>query len=126
METTSVVCDSCGKTIVRDPKSCSTGYGADAQGHKHCFECCAANDRKHMSDGKPIALYLTRKQGTNLAELTNWPGTLHIPIGHVREGRHNMAGRRYDLWFTFEGHKWHGTQIGDNTQVCRCRTVKSF
>lgn len=114
----------------------TTGYGIDDNGKRICFACCGERDRLSMREGKPIALYLNmpttlymgqnHANGSNFASLTNWPGTLKIVLHGVRKGYHNMAGYRYDVWFTFEGHKWHGVQYGDNTQICRCRTVRKF
>jgi hypothetical protein len=53
-----------------------------------------------------------------------WPGTLKIRCG-VRTGRHNIAGKRYDVWFVGpDGKNWHGVTYGDNTQICRVRRLK--
>ena len=95
------------------------GYGTTADGKRHCYTCCADQDRSAMvRDGK-IVLYLTEKG------VTNWPGSLVFPVVHKRKGRHNMAGTRYDVWFTGpEGRNWHGVQYGENTQLCHCRRVK--
>jgi hypothetical protein len=58
-------------------------------------------------------------------QVTNWPGSLRFNA-FVRRGRHNLAGTRYDLWFTGpENTLWHGVQYGDQTQVCHCKRLKS-
>ncbi len=76
-----------------------------------------------MRRGEPISLYL---KGSGLHyEVTNWPGTLSILVQRMRRGRQNMAGTRIDVWFWFEGHRWHGVQYGPNTDLVHCRRVKS-
>jgi hypothetical protein len=98
------------------------GYGRTQDGKKHCYECCAAMDRKQMREDGKIVLYLT--EGKNgVGELSNWPGTLKLRCG-VKKGKHNIAGKRYDVWFSFENSNWHGVQYGDNTTLCRCKRVK--
>lgn len=55
----------------------------------------------------------------------NWPGTLSMPVHHSRTGRHNIARRRVDVWFTGpDGAPWYGVNIGD-TQIIHCRRIKS-
>jgi hypothetical protein len=72
-----------------------------------------------MKDEGRITLYLTDD-----GRVTNWPNSLSFK-GHVSKGRHNIAGTRYDVWFTGpDGHRWHGTQYGDNTQICHCKRTK--
>ena len=104
-----------------------------------CYACCAAEDRRAMLETGRATLYLTilpgssevgmmnRKafHGWNYADgkVTNWPGSLSLAC-RVKRGNHNMAGRRYDVWFTLEGQPWHGTQYGDNTQIVHCHRVK--
>jgi hypothetical protein len=74
-------------------------------------------DAKHESPMKTGSPFWTH-------ELTNWPGSLSIQVRRIKTGHHNIAGKRYDVWFTFEGHEWHGVQYGDNTQICHCRKLK--
>lgn len=73
-----------------------------------------------------ITLYLTRDTTKPYPDYTvsNWPGSLRIPVRHVSIGRHNMAGKRYTAYFTHEGREWVGVQYGDNTQVLHCRKLK--
>jgi hypothetical protein len=105
----------------------------DSEGKRHCYACCAARDRADMRESGRAVLYLTcPERGTvNMLpqhgtrhELTNWPGSLRIPVHYIRKGRHNFAGRRYDFRFRFEGQEWHGTQYGDNTQIAHCKRLK--
>lgn len=53
----------------------------------------------------------------------DWSGQLRIKPTKVRKGRHNIARTRFDVWFTYEGQRWHGVNIGDN-QILRCRRIK--
>ena len=98
----------------------TTGYGVDAEGKKHCYECCAKQDKEWMIENGRITLYLSDD------EVTNWPGSLRFKVGYKKEGHHNMAGKRYDVWFTGpNGKNWHGVQYGDNIQLCHCKRIKS-
>lgn len=108
-------CDRCNKTLGSD--GFSAGYGIDMRGMKYCYGCCALNDAEQMRRDNRITLYLAKD------EVTNWPGSLRIPVRAQRIGRHNMAGKRYDVWFRFAGKQWHGVQYGDNTQICHCRAT---
>ena len=120
----------------------TTGYGIDRNEKKHCYACCAENDRKEMIETGRATLYLTGgigvykdKFGANKREvsaekypgkITNWPGSLEFPLFHIALGRHNIARYRYDVWFTGpDGKQWHGVTYGDNTQLCHCKRVKS-
>ena len=98
------------------------GYGQDADGKKYCYACCAERDKKQMRDAGKIALYLTEKDGKS--EVTNWPGSLRLAVMRETVGRHNMAGKRFDVYFRFEGQSWHGVQFGSNTQICHCNRIK--
>jgi hypothetical protein len=99
--------------------------GKDANGKKHCYACCAEQDRKQMRETGRITLYLSDdSKAFGTYKVTNWPGSLTFPCHSPRTGRHNIAGKRIDVWFTFEGQDWHGVQYGDNTQICHCKKVK--
>lgn len=87
-----------------------------------CYECAGVREERDLLAKGKGYLYLTSEG--NAHKLTNWPGTISIRIGYVRTGRHNMAGRRYDLWFNWKGRDWHGVQYGDNTQICHVRALK--
>lgn len=104
------------------------GYGTDSQGKRHCYACCAEQDKAHMRQHGKIALYLTTKPDLGGsygdARISNWPGSLEFK-GRYHKGRHNIAGSRYDAWFKFEGSNWHGVQYGENTQIIHCRKLKS-
>ncbi len=102
----------------------TTGYGTGTDGKTYCYSCCADRDRAQMRQDGRIALYLTNDKDAQ-ATVSNWPGSLKLGVYHQRIGRHNMAGKRYDVWFTFETQPWHGVTYGDNTQICHCRRIKS-
>jgi len=89
-----------------------------------CFECCGDQDRASMRQTGRAVLYLS-KIGADWF-VSNWPGTLRICTNFpgVCVGRHNIAGRRYDVWFNFEGCLWHGVTYGDNTQLCHVKRTK--
>lgn len=126
----------CGHTVVAD--GVGTGY-ANLKGKTLCYACCAEVDKAQMISTGRTMLYLTHhadgKQHGNFANdcapakpvwtVSNWPGTLKISA-YVTVGRHNMAGKRYDAWFTGpDGKQWHGVTYGDNTQICHCKRIKS-
>lgn len=99
----------------------TTGYGL-LNGKTACYACCAETDKRHMRESGRIALYLTTEANGD-CRISNWPGSLSFR-GRYQTGRHNIAGCRYDAWFKFEGHVWHGVTYGDNTQICHCRRTK--
>jgi len=107
--------------------SITHGYGIDKDGKKHCYACCAERDKRNMRETGRACLYLVKAPEINAQAyaITNWPNSLRFPVGRVRIGRHNMAGKRYDAWFMFENETWHAVTYGDNTQIAHCRRVKS-
>ena len=127
-------CVDCGKTKpVTKPGA--TGYVIRATDNnlnklagKICFACCAINDWQVMQakgHSKNLPLYLSSNNNGRW-EVSNWPGTLRFKVAEYRQGRHNWAGTRTDVWFIDRaGRQWHGVQIGENTQVCHCKRLKS-
>lgn len=113
-------CDTCARPLMG-----AVGYGCDDLGRRHCYVCCADHDQAYMRKTGKITLYLTTFDNGSLGRITNWPGSLEFRTAYVRRGRHNIAGRRYDAWFWFEGAHWHGVQYGDNTQIMHCRRTKA-
>lgn len=100
----------------------TTGYGVTQDGRKHCYDCCAAADFEQMDRTGRIVLYDVMREGRR--EVSNWPGSLRFNVFHAHKGRHNMAGWRYDVWFTDRrGNVWHGVRYGDNTELCHCRRL---
>src|SRR6478609_4526029 len=118
---TQFTCHQCGETKTH-ASDISTGYGIDAEDNKICFSCCGVNDAKQLSEmpigGKAI-LYLD----TNKKTLSNWPGSFKIQLHAIREGRHNMAGKRFDAWFDYKGNEYHAVQYGTNTQIAHIKRI---
>jgi hypothetical protein len=60
----------------------------------------------------------------------NWTNILRFPITARKTGRHNIAGKRYDVWFDGPDEYgtctqlWWGVRYGDNTQILHCRRLK--
>ena len=108
--------------------SITNGYATDGQGRKHCYECCAKLDREHMQRSGRTTLYLSATSpghgGYGDATITNWPGSLSF-AGRYHKGGHNIAGTRYDVWFTDgNGSRWYGVNYGENSQLLYCRKLK--
>lgn len=116
------VCSQCKESKTHED-DLTTGYGTNVAGDKICFSCCGLNDAKELEELHPkqkICLYLDTKE----KKLTNWPGTLSIPLAYIREGKHNIAGKRFDTWFKFRGSEYHAVQYGTNTQIAHIRRLK--
>lgn len=146
-------CAECGKELAAPaPGSCSTGYGNTGEeattaaelralaaelpvlrkgehvtrSRAICYPCCAENDRRDMIATGRAVLYLVDSQASvgRAYTVQNWPGSLSLPVRYSKSGRHNIARRRVDVWFTGpDGAEWHGVNIGDN-QILRCRRIK--
>lgn len=100
-----------------------TGYGVDPETDLLvCYACCGVQDRARMIETGRATLYLSSDRLP--ATVSNWPGTLTFPVTNILYGRHNIAGRRYDVYFRLEGFWWHGVQYGDNTQIVHCKRTK--
>lgn len=136
--TANKICFECNQECIPEANSMGTGYGLNENDQPICYACCALIDIKRMSEDGKAVLYLQEIEGARefnakklgnawlkaTHKITNWPGTLEIPIYKVKVGNHNMAGKRYDFWFVFKDQTWHGTQYGDNTQIAHCKRVK--
>lgn len=120
---------------VESPHSSFTrGYGTDANGNRHCYDCCTAQDKAWMKANGRIALYLVpvtkQERGEGKApydatyRITNWHGHIFAFVRRASKGRHNIARTRIDVWFIHEGFMWHGVQYGENTQIVHCRRTK--
>lgn len=122
MKTHNFTCSRCheDKEHVSDT---TTGYGTNKAGEKICFACCAIVDREQMDKEGKAVLYLS--QDSKVWRVTNWPGSLSLPVLSHTKGKHNLAGVRYDVWFRDRtGALWHGTQYGDDTMICHCKRIK--
>ena len=114
-------CSTCGELCL--PEGCTTGYGIDREGHRLCFDCCAARERERMIETGQATLYLTtREQGW---QVTDWPGRLAFPTSGLSTSRHNFGGTRRDFWFNGPDHYvWHGYQIGGNSDLAHCKRTR--
>lgn len=125
-----ITCARCGK--VCQPDGLAAGYGVNAKGEKHCYECCAELDREAMRRGEPITLYVanfkpyntTSPKGPGSCEVTNWPGTLRLQ-GFSQPRRHNMSRNARSVWAWFEGRQWFGTMGGTNGDCITMRPTKT-
>ena len=127
-----VFCENCGKKIV-SKYDFTTGYGIlrkeNGKEEKWCYECCGEYDKKMIEKCKPgdkYVLYLHYVKNGKYGDsyVCNWPGTLKYFCG-VKEGRHNIAKVRYDVWFAdHKGREWYGVTYGNNTEICHCRLLK--
>jgi len=126
-------CNQCQREIVHED-SFTTGYALDKDNSKICYDCCAWNDNETMikeGHSKHLPLYLGKQpvpeDGSYRWKISNWPGTLAFYAYCSRNGRHNMAGTRTDVWFHGpDGFVWHGWQVGDSSIVHCKRTKESF
>lgn len=120
------VCSVCHQTKQVPNGSSTTGYGTDPDtGAIICFECIGRIDELNLLSMKPgerTCLYFTDSEG--VTRVTNWPGTFSRRISALRTSRHNWGLKRYDFWFTIQGERFHGFQIGDNTQLAHIRKLK--
>lgn len=116
------ICAKCGleKEV---QKNGGTGYATNSSDEKICYSCCAIEDTAYMINNDRIVLYLS-KSSRGFWQITNCPGTLIISNPQVKIGKHNIAGYRYGVWFTYAGKNWHGVQYGENTEILHCRKVK--
>lgn len=119
-----VYCSKCGKEC--KPDGISTGYGVMPKtGEKVCYSCCGELDKQQLLNAKPgdkFYLYLTRDNKGGYY-VSNWPGSFKIPVCS-RIGYHNIAGDRYDFWFSVGNRKFHGVMYGNNTEVAHIRCLK--
>ena len=138
----SKVCEKCGYAgpwrVCGDGKAEGRLYGHTKDDHIHCDVCCGEADKADMIKTGHAILYLTIAEdidyfnrGQRYGErycrcsISNWPGTMKYATGRIVIGHHNMARKRYDVWFDGpDGYIWHGTQYGDNTQICHCKRTK--
>lgn len=117
-----VYCATCGAECM--PEGCTTGYGQDREGRKHCFECCANRDRQSMIETGRIALYLTKNGGRWI--VGDWTSRLTFTPYQVKHGKHNIARTRRDAHFTGpDGYVWHAVQYGEWSEIAHCRRTKT-
>jgi hypothetical protein len=116
-------CHQCGE-VKPVQTSGGTGYAKDNHGNLYCYDCCALQDKAVMREQGRITLYVTNTHdGPPALTVSNWPGTLIFPVMQAKRGNHNIAGKRVDVWFYFEGAIWHGWNVGKN-DLLHCRQTK--
>lgn len=107
-ETAPLICD-CGHP--ESPHSdCTRGYGTDADGRTHCYDCCAARDRESLRTSDRFSGYIS----ADGKRLTGWPG---FSLGRVESWgtvhpwtrRSCFGERRYVRIVDCHGNRWHGT-----------------
>lgn len=106
-------------------ESFTTGYGETVDGRKHCYVCCAADDRKVMAKTGAVTLYLS-KHPTLGWRVTNWPGSLKFQTWGVRHSARGggFGSQRTDAWFRGpDGFVWHAINRGD-MDIARCRRTR--
>lgn len=113
-------CHVCGQHKTHE-SDFSTGYGSDENDNKICFDCCGKQDAERLKNLQGKEKMLLYWDGKNII---NWPSTLKISPYYVAKGRHNIAGKREDIYFNFEGNKYHATQYGDMSQIAHVRKTK--
>lgn len=111
------------KTCSRCHKTVTSGYAITHANQAVCYACCASLDTKSLlttGHSKNLPLYL------NTNTVTNWPGSLVIPIVRIKTSKHNMGLTRTDVWFNVPGdpYLWHGFQIGNFTSIVHCQRTK--
>ncbi len=127
-------CADCGEEKCHvNPNGCGgTGYATVRDGgveKKVCYDCIGKREIADMIETGRAVLYLTVAGDSAAAPLrpvvTNWPGTLKIPVKSSKRSRNNFGAQREDVWFNGpDGKRWWGVNIGDN-MLCRCRRLKS-
>ncbi len=117
-------CSVCHEIKSPVKSSIGIGYTMMGKGQKVCYDCCADRDRDYMhttGDSKALPLYLS----LCTMEIINWPGSLRFKIIDSREGRHNIVGRRLDIWFEGpDGFLWWGWNLG-YSDIVHCKRTKS-
>jgi hypothetical protein len=116
----------------------TTGYGwmsVDGQMLSFCYECCVSKEREQMESTGKACLYFMSQEPTHargypgiaLGKVSDWAGKLTFPCRYRRRANaHNWGLSRTDAWFKdAQGREWHGVLYGDNTQLMRCRRLKS-
>lgn len=115
-------------------------YGISIHGKRRkykCYACCVETEKAFMRKNGKTMLYLSQEQKAtpiqrlpyrmeaDTCKVTDFTGGLSITPTSVKASFHNIAGKRYDAWFIFEGYFWHGVTYGDNTQILHCKKTKT-
>jgi hypothetical protein len=116
-------CSQCGKVHPFQLNG-ATGYAVKHDSEEMlCYPCAAENERVDMIKNGRWTLYLTEKDGRHY--VGNWTADNQYRVTCYSVGRHNIAGKRYDVRFIGpDGAEWSGVTYGDNTQICHVRRLK--
>jgi hypothetical protein len=101
----------------------TTGYGTDAQGKRHCYNCCTALDLATMRDTGRIDAYLSSDGET----ITTWPGGILARVTSEREGSaggflRGVTVTRVDA-IADDGSLWYGRGPGRGMYIRLRRTA---
>jgi hypothetical protein len=99
----------------------------DDAGLTACFACCADKDRAGMREDGRATLYLTKDKDSGAWSVSNWSGSLRIPIMGSPSHKPRAGGfgaQRTDVGFVFEGFIWHAINRGD-MDIARCKRTKN-
>lgn len=115
-----IICD-CGHQ--ESPCSIMTRGYCTFEGRTYCYPCSVEQTKAIMRETGKFTLYLIWDQRHKWAHLSDWSGLFTLPIKSIKMGMNNTAKVRYDVWFMFEGEKWHGVTYGDMTQICHIKRL---
>jgi hypothetical protein len=142
------ICHACADTRVLEcghtpspHEAFTTGYGTDADGKRHCFECCERRDREAIAAAKAGDRYTVYYNfpdqpsggvyqrnfhvSTQRAHVTNWLGRTLGRIEHARVFGHNFGGRVVTMRVVmFDGSRWSGRASWDNGTCITLRKAK--
>jgi hypothetical protein len=108
-----VLCALCG--AVCKSHDCMAGYARLPDERKICYGCASLGEALSMLATGKAFLY----EGES--HVGDWPGGFALPVVRRKEGRHNMSGKRTDVWFRdWCGRMWHGVRCTDNGNYLRC------
>lgn len=126
MNKETVLCYTCGKEC-KDDSPYFTGYGIDKDGNKHCYACCAEQDKKTLLETGELAGYLTKdKENEYKYIFTNFPNSFKLPVYKTRESRNNWGYKRIDFWLKYEGNCYYGRLIGTDNEYCKIKKIKNY
>jgi len=98
------------------------GYGTDAKGNRHCYDCCHASDLSTMKETGRIDAYLSGNR------ITNWPGRSLLTVQREWETSAGgfLSGHRITRVYALatDGSRWHGRGPGQGMYI-RMRRYKA-
>lgn len=122
---TTITCDNCTAEIIRSNGMVGVGYGITPDGKRHCYACCAENDRAAMVRDGRITLYLTSSPTRRADKVTNWPGSLSFRVEWSKAGRSGFGGDSVSAYFVGpDGALWLARQQGRHNELARCQRLR--